>query len=105
MGRAISVYIPAFGQGDIAFRPTALKRFRYHPDLRLVYIPISPSQTVYILLILPDPSVYILFIIPKLLNMTIKEEIQQNTNIDQPAGQDITLYIMQMEQSHWLISL
>ena len=35
----------------------------------------------------------------------IKEEIQQNTNIDQPAGQDITLYIMQMEQSHWFISI
>ena len=35
-GSAISVYIPAFGQGD----------------LRLVYIPILPSQTVYILLII-----------------------------------------------------
>ena len=39
------------------------------------------------------------------LNMKIKEEIQQNTNIEQQAGQDITLYIMQIEQSDWLISL
>ena len=49
MGRAIPVYTPAFSQGDIAFHMLALKR--YNPDLRLVYIAISPSQTVYIMLI------------------------------------------------------
>ena len=40
-GRAILVYIPALGQGDIASGP-------------YIYIPI-----------LPDPSAYIMFIIPK----------------------------------------
>ena len=76
-GRAILVYIPAQGQGDIAWGPT----HQYIFCLLYRNCHLQP------------------------LNMTIKVEIKQNSNIDQPAGQDITLYIMQMEQSHWLISL
>ena len=49
MGRAILIYIPALGQGDMAFGPKALER--YHPDLGLVYIIYQycpPKQYIFI---------------------------------------------------------
>ena len=41
----ILIYIQALGQGDIAFGPSALKR--YHPDIGLVYTNIALPNSIY----------------------------------------------------------